>query len=112
MHGRITRLAAALLTAAGLVGSGASLAGAVDPKVGEALMHTRQAVSEGHAGRAQGVSEHARQALDIAQGVQDPHATEAVKHLQEAVKAGDAGDAASGSLHAMQAQQHLEQAGG
>jgi hypothetical protein len=105
-----TRMWMALLVGLGL--SGVAGLVAADEKLDEALMHTREAISEGQAGRSERVAEHAQEALEAARTARaDPHLTEATTHLEEAIAAAQAGDASSATMHAKAAQRHLEQSG-
>jgi hypothetical protein len=81
----------------------------------QAVEHTKLAIKEGEAGKAQGLSEHASQALEHAQASEkaeaNPHTTEGIVHLKAAVDTGKKGDAAGGTSHAKEALKHLDLAG-
>jgi hypothetical protein len=109
-----TRIIALSFALAGLAEvSGAGPLTAVEPRASEALMHTRQAIAEGKAGRAAGLEEHAKRAFDIASSMPtDTHMDEAARHLSATVAEARTGDTASGVAHAVEAERHLEEAAG
>ncbi len=79
----------------------------------KAIKHTRQAITQGKAGNAQGLRKHAETALTIAEGADKRHAEahveEGIKHLKLAVEEAQKGNAAEGTKHAEEALTHLKE---
>jgi hypothetical protein len=78
----------------------------------KAAMHTKKAIEEGKAGKADSLAKHAETALKIAENADKRHAEshveEAIKHLQMAVEEGKKGNAAEGTKHAEEALINLQ----
>ena len=78
----------------------------------KAITHTKEAIEEGKAGKADSLAKHAETALTIAETAEKRHAEshveEAIKHLQLAVDEGKKGNAAEGTKHAEEALIHLQ----
>jgi hypothetical protein len=77
-----------------------------------AVTHTKKAIEEGKAGKADNLAKHAETALTIAEKAEKSHAEshveEAIKHLHLAVEEGKKGNAAEGTKHAEEALIHLQ----
>jgi hypothetical protein len=91
-----------------------TIALAEENHVAEAITHTRQAVDAGLDGKADGLVEHAKQALEHAQAAQKEKSNRFVRggivHLKQAIKFGEKGNAKGGVKHAKEALAKLDHA--
>ncbi len=82
--------------------------------VAEAIAHARQAVDAGLDGKAGGLVEHAKQALEHAEAAQKEKSNRFVRggivHLKQAIKFGEKGSAKGGVKHAKEALAKLDHA--
>jgi hypothetical protein len=82
--------------------------------VAEAITHTRAAVDAGLEGKADGLAEHAKEALEHAQAAQKEKSNRFVRagivHLKQAIKYGEKGNARGGVKHAKEALAKLDHA--
>jgi len=80
----------------------------------EAIAHTKQAITVGGAGDADGLVVHAEAALTHANAAEkakaNPHTTEGITHLNAAIAEGKKKDAKAATGHAEEALTHLQAA--
>lgn len=109
---RRTLVAIVALSFALFLSPGATLA--QENHVAEAITHTRQAVDAGLEGKADGLVEHAKEALEHANAAQKDKSNRFVRagivHLKQAIKMGEKGNAKGGTKHAKEALAKLDHA--
>jgi hypothetical protein len=83
------------------------------PQEIQAIKHTRAAIEQGKAGKAEGLRKEAEAALQIAEAADkmksEQHIKDGIKHLKLAVEMGQKGDAKEGTSHAEEALKSLEE---
>lgn len=91
-----------------------TLSFAQENHVAEAITHTRAAIGEGLDGKAQGLTQHANEALTHANFAQkqksNRHVRAGIVHLKQAIRHGEKGHAAIATRHAKTALSHLDMA--
>ncbi len=82
--------------------------------LGEAITHTKQAIGEGKAGKADAVTMHAEEALKHAKAAEaekaNEHTKQGIAHLEMAIDHGKQKHADIATKHAEEALTHLEAA--
>jgi hypothetical protein len=87
---------------------------AEEDHLAQAIAHTKQAITVGGAGDANGLVVHAEAALTHANAAEkakaNPHTTEGITHLNAAIAEGKKKDAKAAAGHAEEALTHLQAA--